>query len=137
MKPNYGLPRLRLRARDRKRCEILKHVQLVQRIQKQLEKASPRSAKRTIGELAVDIGDLISVGRAHWDHVNQLLKMSFPKDRTAFRKLLAQFDVNLLFENQWHLSSLKRLLPRLVRDAYRSSNESKIRRARGGRSFAK
>jgi hypothetical protein len=125
MKPNHELTRLHLRTRGRKSRKALKHVRLVAKIQKQLGKASPDSAKKTIGELAIDIGDLTSVSRSHLDHVNQLLRMSFPKDLAAFHKLLAQFDVNLLFENQWHLSNLRRLLPRLVRDAYRSSNGSK------------
>ena len=123
MKSNRDLPRL-LSAPGRKSGGALKHVRLVEKIQKQLEKASPHSAKQTIGNLAIDIGDLTSVGKAHSDHVDQLLAMSFPRDLAAFRKLLAQFEVNLLFENQWHLSSLKRLLPQLVKDAYRSSNGS-------------
>jgi hypothetical protein len=98
-------------------------VRLVNEIYSQLRKASPGSSGRTTGGLAVDIGDLLSVGRNHQDHVKQLLEMKFPQDRERFLKLLAGFEVNLLFENQWHLSSLKRLLPRLVRDAYRSSSK--------------
>lgn len=125
MKPTRKSSPVSWRRRGRKSRETLKHVRLVQKIQRQLERASPHSLKQTVGEFAVDIGDLAYVGRAHWGHVNQLLRMRFPKDRAAFRKLLAQFDVNLLFENQWHLSSLRRLLPRLVKDAYRSSNGSK------------
>jgi hypothetical protein len=124
------------RRRSRVSSRTRKHVRLVDEIQKQLERASPQTPKEAVGELAVDIGDLASVGRAHRGHIAELLRMSFPKDRPAFCKLLAQFEVNLLFENQWHLSSLKRLLPRLVKDAYRSSEESNVEpvkvRRRGG-----
>jgi|SRR5882762_7285414 len=102
--------------------DVLEHVALVNKIYWQLRKASPRSPGRTTGELAVDLGDLVFVGTKHKNDVKRLLKMRFPKDWERFRKLLAHFDVNLLFENRWHLASMKRLLPRLVRDAYRSSD---------------
>ncbi len=118
MKLNHSqLPRKRVKAR-----KVLENVRLVNKIYRQLRKASPRSSRQTTGDLAVDLGDLIFVGRKHQNDVKQLLKMTFPRDRTKFRKLLAQFEVNLLFENQWHLTDIKGLLPRLVRDAYRSSD---------------
>jgi len=98
-------------------------VRLVNKIYNQIRKGSPGTSGKTVGKLAVDIGDLLSVGRNHQDHVKQLLEMQFPQDRERFLKLLAGFEVNLLLENQWHLSSLKRLFPRLVRDAYRSPSK--------------
>ncbi len=113
---------LRPTRRVKKPREVLENVRLVNKICGQLRKASPHSSGQMTGELAVDIGDLVFVGRNHQNHVNKLLKMRFPRDRERFLKLLAQFDVNLLFENQWHLTDMKRLLPRLVRDAHRSSN---------------
>lgn len=120
MKPSHGPSGLH--ERNKRKRHTPEHVRLVGKIREQLERASPRSSKGTVAELAIDIGDLASVGKTHWEHVSQLLKMTFPTDRVAFRKLLAKFEVNLLFENQWHLSSLKRLLPRLVKDAYNTSN---------------
>jgi hypothetical protein len=97
-----------------------KHVRLKERIRKQLECVSPHSSKRLTENFAIDLCDLVYVARMHQAHVGQLLKMKFPKDRGKLLKLLAQFEVNLLFENQWHLTDIKRLLPRLVRDAYRT-----------------
>lgn len=58
------------------------------------------------------------VGERHKKHIEALLRMEFPRDRTKFEKLLGKLEVDLLFENQWHLDSLKRGLPRLVRDYY-------------------
>jgi len=122
MKPDHAPRTPSSRSSASKVGASREQVRLVNKIYQQLRKASPLSSGQTTGELAVDIGDLVSVGRKHHEDVKQLLKMRFPKDRERFLKLLGQFDVNLLFENQYHLSSVKRLLPRLVRDAYGSPN---------------
>jgi hypothetical protein len=102
----------------KRNTQAIEHVRMKESIRKQLERASPRASKRLTENFAIDLCDLVYVARMHQAHVNQLLKMRFPKDRTKFRKLLANIEVNLLFENQWHLTSIKRLLPRVVRNAY-------------------
>ena len=133
MRSNHGASRPARIKNHRDSVETGRNVRLVKEIYTQLRKASPGSSGQTAGKLAVDIGDLLSVGRNHRDHVMQLLQMKFPQDRERFLKLLARFEVNLLFENQWHLSSLKRLLPRLVRDAYRSSSKRTPKKSRSRR----
>lgn len=128
MKPNHGLSRAAKLKSVTKCAGVKANVRLVNKIYSQLRKGSPLSSGEITGQLAVDIGDLIYVGRNHQKHVKQLLKMRFPKDGEKFLRLLAQFDVNLLFESQHHLASMKRLLPRLIREAYRSPNGTTLKR---------
>jgi hypothetical protein len=103
-----------------RKAEAIKRVRLKERIRKQLECAVPHSSKRLTESFAIDLSDLVEVARMHQAHISQFLKMKFPRDRSKFRKILAEFEVNILFHNQWHLADVKRLLPRLVRDAYRT-----------------
>ena len=106
------------------------HVRFVQKIMKQIQKASPKSSRALATDLAIDLGDLASVAQKHLAHVRELLRMTIPRDREKFQTLLAQFDVNLLFEGQWHLKDLKRLLPRIIRDVHAASEEGKKRNRR-------
>ena len=117
MKPNDRVS-FANRPNHKRKAQAIERVRQMLSIRKQLERASPYSSKRLTEDFAIDLSDLVYVARMHEGHVSQFLKMKFPKDRGKFLKLLAQFEVNLLFENQWHLTDIKRLLPRLVRDAY-------------------
>jgi hypothetical protein len=118
MKASYRASSAARRNNLKRKNQAIEHVRLKESIRKQLERASPHSSKQLTENFAIDLCDLVRVARWHRAHVNQLLKMRFPKDRRKFCKLLANIEVDLLFENQWHLTSMKRLLPRLVRDAY-------------------
>lgn len=91
---------------------------LARRLLAQLQAASPKSSPALVSEIAIDLGDLVSVAQNHTSDVRRLLKMTFPKDQGEFQELLARLEVNLLFECEWHLKSLKRSLPKLVHDVY-------------------
>lgn len=88
-----------------------KHIGLVQAIKKQLEAASPTSAKGLLATLSIDLGDLYFVADTHQQQMKELFRMKFPRDKRKLKKLLGQLEANLLFENNWHLKSLKRRLP--------------------------
>ena len=124
--------------RKREKARIRRHVEFVRRIMKQLQAGSPKSKSRLVGDLAIDLGDLVEVGDRHKAAIKTLLTSSFPRDHEKFLHLLAMFEVDLLFEADFHLNSLKRLLPRLVRDSYSSATHAHQRqpkrtRARPGR----
>ena len=95
---------------------------------KHLQAGSPKSKARLLGNLAIDLGDLVEVGEKHAIAIKTLLTLSFPKDQEKFLHLLAQFEMNLLFEADFHLKSLKRLLPRFVRDSYSSGTNAQQRK---------
>ena len=90
-----------------------KNIRLVQEIKKQLEAASPTSAKRLLASFSTDLGDLYFVAEAHQNQMKELLRLKFPRDKQKLEKLLGRLEANLLFENNWHLKSLRRSLPQL------------------------
>jgi hypothetical protein len=45
--------------------------------------------------------------------MKELLRLKFPRDKLKLEKLLGRLEANLLFENNWHLKSLRRRLPQL------------------------
>src|SRR5947209_6842614 len=94
---------------------------------KQLQAGSPKSKSRLVGNLAIDLDDLVEVGDRHKAAITALLTLSLPKDQKKFLHLLANFETDLLFEADFHLKSLKRLLPRLVRDSYSSTTDARQR----------
>jgi len=125
MKPDHHISSLSKRDRITKRSKALENVGLMENIRSQLKRASPHSSERLLADLAVDISDLVRVARMHQSHVKTLLGMKFPRDREKFCNVLALFDVNLLFENQFHVASMKRRLPRLVRDVCNTPKNKK------------
>ncbi|HXG20691.1 MAG TPA: hypothetical protein VNN62_16650 [Methylomirabilota bacterium] len=66
-----------------------------------------------ISSIAVDLADLYTIGITHRRNLRRLVKLRGPQDSDELLDLLVKFDVSLLFEAQYHLRSLKRLLPRL------------------------
>jgi hypothetical protein len=88
-----------------------KHVSFIQQIRKELESASPTSSKGLLASLSIDLGDLFFVAQIHQHQMKELLRMKFPRDKRKLKKLLGRLEANLLFENSWHLRSLRHRLP--------------------------
>ena len=47
-------------------------------------------------------------------------KLKLPQETSKLRELLVDIEVNLLTENDWHLRSLKKRLPRLLAGLYKT-----------------
>ena len=70
---------------------------------------------KTASSVAVDLADIAAIGQRHNDRIQELLHLDFPRDLKKADSLIARFEVDLLWENQRHLRSLKRELPKLLR----------------------
>jgi len=81
-------------------------------------RASPRLRARHIGWISVDIAALWEVSQKHLNHVSQLLKCSYPKDREKIENLLTEMQVNLISVGAHHLQTLQRILPRVRSAVY-------------------
>jgi hypothetical protein len=107
---------------------IRRTQRLTQQLCTVLHKASPRSRKNLIASLAVDLGDIWAIGERFRAYLKQVQRMSFPRDGDKFGKLLARLEGDLLWETQYHLTSLERDLPKLHKDMKGGSNTRKGRR---------
>jgi hypothetical protein len=76
-----------------------------------LQAAAPRCHPDVVSAIAVDLADLARVAAKHQQHVRKLLTS---KRRSGLERVLAQIDVNLLFEANYHVKSLRKNLPKLV-----------------------
>jgi hypothetical protein len=91
-------------------------VRLSHRIQRQLAAASPGLSKSLSAEFAVDLADIWEVGRCHEAYLQSFLKLRFPRDRDRLESLLIHWvEVELLVHCRWHLNSLKKRTPRVMR----------------------
>ncbi len=107
---------------------IRRNVTLARKLYHVLSLASPRSSQTLISNMAVDLADIWKIGESHRRDVKKLMRMRFPRDREQLRTLLIKdIDLNLLFENQYHLTSLKKCLPKLLKDMNESKHRSKKR----------
>jgi len=95
---------------------IKRNVGLASRLFKRLKRWSPNSSDRLIAGVAVDLADIWMIGEGHKKQLKEILRLRFPKDRERMLSLLARLEVNLLFENQGHLTSLRELLPKLAKE---------------------
>jgi|SRR5579859_975579 len=101
-----------------------------QQVLKQLRLVSPNSSKNLLASLAIDLHDLFVVAERHQNQIKELLRLKLPRDKGKFEKLLGRLEVNLLFESNWHLKSLKRRLPRLWDDMSAGERTKKVRQGR-------
>jgi len=94
---------------------IKKNVRLANALRRKLEQASLGSIE-ILSEVAIDLADIATIGEKHKRRLKELLHLQLPQDLEKLDDLLAGFEVDLLWENEWHLKSLKRGLPKLVRN---------------------
>jgi len=65
---------------------------------------------------AVDLADLWEIGRYHEEYLNSFLKLKFPRDLDRLESLLINWiEVQLLVHCQWHLRSLRKVTPKIIR----------------------
>ena len=106
-----------------------KSVNLIQQILEQLRSASPESSKALTGSIAADLDGLFDFAETHQNQIDELLRMKLPRDKRKFEKLLGHLEANI-FHSNWHLKSLKLLLPRLWKDQTSQGHAGKARRMR-------
>jgi hypothetical protein len=95
--------------------EIQKNVRRARELRELLQAVAPSCPVEVASAVAVDLADLESVGSKHRRHVNKIVKLAGPRTNSQLADVLVEVEVNLLFEAQFHLSSLKTNLPNLVR----------------------
>lgn len=89
------------------------NVKLARLLREKIAEASLGDSEM-VSSVAVDLADIAAIGEKHRGRLRDLLRLHFPQDLDKLEDLLVGFDVDLLWENQWHLRSLKRKLPRLL-----------------------
>ena len=104
-----------------KRADIISNVKTATRLFHALSAISPKSKTKVTSGLAVDLADLEHVGKRHRRVIRTLCRLRLPRDKKQVERALAQIEVNLLFEAQYHLSSIKRLLPIFIADMSKST----------------
>jgi len=90
------------------------HVRFATCIREKLTEASLVS-EDTASSIAVDFADIAAIGERHRALIDQLLRLRFPRDLRKLESLLIKAQVDLLWENDWHLKSLKHQLPKILR----------------------
>lgn len=112
---------------------VHRNVILAQKLRLQLQRACPNCSQRITAGIAVDLADIQFVGERLRKNIRELLRLSFPRDKDRLYKTLArEIEVDLLFENNYHLRSLKKLLPEFwstldSRSRMNSARNKKIR----------
>ncbi len=111
------------------KAQIRANRKLTDCLRKKLAEAA-RLDVDVVGCVAVDLADIAQIGDNHRVRLKKLLNMKFPRDLEKLEGLLIEFEVDLLVHNQWHLNSLKRRLPKVlksVRQQSRSGTKTKLR----------
>lgn len=97
------------------RTQIKAHVRRAHDLRLLLQRVAPKCPPQIVSVVAVDLADLTNVAAKHQRHVNELLSPTTRRRKSRIETLLARIEVNLLFEANYHVKSLRRNLPRLVR----------------------
>ena len=82
-------------------------------------RASPKSLRRDISWMSVDLAGLWEVSKTHQSHIRRLLKCSYPEDRDRIQLLVTEIQINWLSQAVDHLKTLNRILPRVRSMLYR------------------
>lgn len=78
-------------------------------------KTCPRCTSRDISYFTADMSGLWEVSKVHERLIHSLLHCSYPKDKEKIENLLMEITVNWLSQAADHLSTLRKILPRLRR----------------------
>ena len=89
-------------------------------------------SKEIASSIAVDFADIATIGQKHRALLDQLLRLRFPRNLEQLEDLLISAQVDLLWENDWHLKSLKRNIPKMLR-----SLERRLRPRKGAKRHSK
>ena len=95
--------------------DIKAHVRRANELRLFLQAAAPKCPPQVVSAVAVDLADLTNVASRHQQHVKELLSLTIHRRKSRIGRLLAQIEVNLLFEANYHVRSLQKNLPRLVK----------------------
>lgn len=111
-----NIPKSRFSGRDHRfRQSLVKaNVQLAQVVRNKLSESSLGTPEE-LSSVAVDVADIVAIGERLRSKLRDLLKLRFPRDLEKLENLIVEFKIDLLWENQWHLNSLKQELPKLLR----------------------
>lgn len=108
---------------------IRRNMLMTAKIRKLLQRACPGCPEQLASGMAIDLTDILFIGERHKKHVQELLRFSFPRDKARFSTLLARdVEVDLLFENEYHLRSLKKLLPRFWKTLDSGSRKNRAKK---------
>jgi len=91
----------------------------------------PEVPEPIIAAFAVDVVDFRSAGLRHEYYLKQFLNLKVPKDiRRAESLLIVWIGVELLEHASWHLRSLRRILPTVLKNASSEGKTKKVKRSR-------
>ncbi len=79
-----------------------------------LRTVAPECPLEVLATIAIDLVDLAAVAARHQETVQGLLELPNDLREERLRKLLANVDVDLLFEADFHMKSLKTYWPQFV-----------------------
>jgi hypothetical protein len=94
-------------------ARIKANVRLASRIHEKIMEASLVKVDLA-SDIAVDFADIAAIGERHKEALDRFLRFQFPRDLGKLERLLVRVQADLLWENNWHLRSLKRGLPKLL-----------------------
>lgn len=98
------------------KVNLPRYKALLRRLFRQLRESCPSLSERTAGAVATDLADIRDIAQCHEYFIREFLKLQFPKDARRLEGLLIRWiDVELLFHCQWHLKSLRRRLPKVLK----------------------
>ena len=118
--------------RDEEWCkpkvDIERSRRMTARIRAKLRSLSPDISEEPLTAFSVDVVDLLEVGEAHHYFLKQLLSLKPPRDDRRLESLLITWvDVELLLHANWHLNSLKKVMPKIYRKL--EAGEKKAKRS--------
>ena len=104
---------------------------LTSRIRAKMKVLFPEVPEPIIAAFAVDVVDFRSAGLRHEYYLKQFLNLKVPKDiRRAESLLIVWIGVELLEHASWHLRSLRRILPTVLKNASSEGKTKKVKRSR-------
>lgn len=99
------------------------------RIRNKFTAAMPEANAQLLANVACDLSDLRDVAIAHSRFLKALSKLRFPEDTEKLESIfIRHVEVELLVHAQWHLSSLKKLVPKFDKELEKAQ-KSYTRRA--------
>ncbi len=116
--------------RDLKRARpdpIIRQCRLLaSKLRRKLTAALPRSSPDLVSQVSVDLADFWEIGEQLRHAIRKILAMRFPRDTKRLERVLTRlYYTDLLAHLPYHVSSLKRRVPKVLDEIEKHSGHKK------------
>jgi len=106
----------------------LESKRMAMRVGRKLRASCPSLSAEVLSAFSVDVADVWEICNYQQHVLKELLRLRLPRDKRRLESLLTSWiEIQLLVHADWHLRSLKKLTPKVLRSIGRTAKKPRLK----------